>query len=304
MRGISSYLSGVFFAFFILRFTLLNIFCSIPKKAPASPQPSSLPETNRPLSIEFKSGWDDKLNVKIPKTKKHHGTLSPTTISTCSSPTPTISTVATGDDVFMASTLSYLRSPPAKALGLSASPVSPTALEIPHKPKIPVPVSPTFPKVTDWPSPPNSPLPNPLRSSYVSSSRSPVSPTAFEMPHKPKIPVPLSPTAPKAIDNVVLSPPNSPLPSLPASSHISRSHSRSTTMYSEETFGHSRPFAGSSVSSQPDNCSTGNPIVSPTKSILKRPSLRSLQRSWNRENLGDDPAPSAVIHMTVVKETV
>ena len=77
---------------------------------------------------------------------------------------------------------------------------------------------------------------------------------------KPRTPSPISPTFHKAaVDNPVYSPPNSPLPTLPASCYGSRSRSYSPSdLPSEDTFGHplwlhshlcSRSFEGLNTSS-------------------------------------------------------
>jgi pheromone a factor receptor len=135
----------------------------------------------RPSTFQLKSGWDDMLDGKVPKTR----IKSSITISTCSSP-------VSEDDDFKTSTLSYLGSPTAKTLGLSGSPVPPNVAEI-------------------------------LPTSRTSS--------------------PVSPIVHKAADNLVYAPPNSPLPSLPASCYGSRSRSRSpSNLPSEETIGALTPL--------------------------------------------------------------
>ena len=95
------------------------------------------------------------------------------TISTCSSPVPTISAVSDDED-FKTSTLSYLGSPTAKTLGLSGSPVPQNVVtEIP-KSRTSSPVSPSVHKAADnlVYAPPNSPLPSIPPACYGSRSRS------------------------------------------------------------------------------------------------------------------------------------
>ena len=91
------------------------------------------------------------LDVKVRKFKKNTGKPSSTIpISARSTPTPTISTVVTEDEVFMASTLSYLDSSTAKTLGLSGSPVSPGAFELPPEPRTPLPLPPVAHKAAEF----------------------------------------------------------------------------------------------------------------------------------------------------------
>ena len=120
---------------------------------------SSKNTKTRPLTFQFKSGWDDMLDDKIPKAK-----IRPyITIPSCSSPAPTITPVSE-DEVFKTSTISYLGSPTAKTLGLSGSLVPQNTAEIP-KLRTPSPVSPTVY------APPNSPLPSLPPSCYGSHSQ-------------------------------------------------------------------------------------------------------------------------------------
>jgi hypothetical protein len=81
----------------------------------------------RPLNLQLKSGWDEMLDDKVPKSKaKPSVTIS----STCSSPD-------SEDDDFKTSTLSYLCSPTAETLGLSGLPVSQKVVAIPKSPTSP-----------------------------------------------------------------------------------------------------------------------------------------------------------------------
>ena len=146
-----------FFLSFFLNFGLLNSFLSTAKKS-----------RNRPSTFQFKSGWDDMLDDKVPKTKIKLST----SIPSCSSPSPTIT--VSEDDVFKTPALSYLGSPTAKTPSLSRLSVPQNAAEY-LKSQTPSPISPTFHKAAvDNPvySPPNSPLPSIPESCYESCPRS------------------------------------------------------------------------------------------------------------------------------------
>nr|ANB67027.1 pheromone receptor [Agrocybe salicacicola] len=84
---------------------------------------------------------------------------------------------------------------------------------------------------------------------------------------------------------------------------------------------HSRPFEGSSISSMAEVAAiAGVRVPSPTgipphaatrkgsngsmRSVIMRPSIRSLKRSSSKERLGQGYGQADVIHMTVVQETV
>ena len=114
----------------------------------------------RVFSSQFKSGWDDMLDGKVPKAK----IKSSLRLSTCSSP-------ISEDDHFKTSTLSYLGSPTAKTLGLSGVPQN-----VAEKPNSRT-SSPVFPAVhraadSSMSAPPNVPLPSRPESCYGSVSRS------------------------------------------------------------------------------------------------------------------------------------
>lgn len=102
------------------------------------------------------------LDDKVPKAK----IKSSITASTCSSP-------VSDDEDFKTSTLSYLGSPAAKTLGLSALSVPQNVAETP-KSRTSSPVSPTVHRVADnvVGAPPNFPLPSRPESCYGSHSRS------------------------------------------------------------------------------------------------------------------------------------
>jgi pheromone a factor receptor len=127
-----------------------NLFLSKNKRKP------------RLFSSQLKSGWDDMLDVKVPKAKINLSIR----LSTCSSP-------VSEDEQFKTSTLSYLGSPTAKTLGLSGSPVPQNVSETP-KSRTSSPVSPAVQRAADNPvsAPPNVPLPSRPESCYGSHSRS------------------------------------------------------------------------------------------------------------------------------------
>jgi hypothetical protein len=109
-------------------------------------------------------------------------------------------------------------------------------------------------------------------------------------------------------------PPASPTPSLPTShrSVSARSRSHSPASSAEETIGYplyptitpphlrTRPFEGSSVSSFPEAL----PPHANRKDALRRPSIRTLHRSWSKERIGLGSPGTDVVHMTVVQEMV
>ncbi|KIM42054.1 hypothetical protein M413DRAFT_445226 [Hebeloma cylindrosporum] len=252
------------------------------RKSPApetAPRSASLTSSKlRPLTIELKSGWDDFLDEKKTKRKgspRHSKNL---TASACSSPTPSHRSTTEEDQAFMASTISYLGSPTARTLAAAFSPPPRNGFEIPPKPSSPPPPVPT--------SKPKSILKAPPKS----------------------VPVDVEPTINSVLDANWPVPPESPTPSRSHSRHGSgRSRSHSPASSAEEAIGYplrptvtpphlrTRPFEGSNV---PPNAN-----VSPRKPILKRPSIRSLHKSWSRERLGQGHPGSDVIYMTVVKET-
>lgn len=225
----------------------------------------------------------------------------------CPSPSPSSNSASAEDDTFMASTLSYLGSPTAQMLGLSAPLISPPpAYTFPRKPAYDVP----------W-QPLSSPVTTP--STPVKASSTPIRPSSpTKAPRTPNTPRPIEPIigdAESAISSVWDTPWPKPPATVPVSPivlrQVSRSRTDSPTSSSEEAFGYplypsvtpphmqSRPFQGpgvSSVSKVP-----ASPTPSPRRPILKRPSTKGLQRS--REKLGHGYSPSDVVYMTVVKET-
>lgn len=256
---------------------------------------SSLTKPQRPLTLELQSGWDDMLDIKTPKYKTSFRVASQPPSPSRSTSTP--STPAKDDQAFVSSTLSYLGTPTAQSLGIASPPLR-VRPEIP-----PVPTSP----------PPPPPVALIRTSSQDRRSR-------IERPNT-------------ALSNVLDAswplPPTSPVPSLVHSRHTSisrpltRSSSRSetsspTTSEAGSSFGYplyrtvtpphlrKRPFEGSisSISEIASLQPVPVPSMRPLKSILKKPSLRSLSSTWSRESVGQVLPSGDIIHMTVVQETV
>ncbi|KAF8890815.1 pheromone A receptor-domain-containing protein [Gymnopilus junonius] len=261
----------------------------ISKKWDISPEMMARPSPEGqlgPLTVGLKSGWDDRWdNRPVPKGSNRSTKSS----SSCPSPTSVKESVMDEDLEFMTSTLSYLRSPSAKSLGIATplqvpppvkTPPPRTAFEIPPKPSsppplpkpilktpqnVPVDVEPSINSVFDvaWPIPPSSPTRSLSRSCFSSGSRSPS--------HSPA-------SSAEEVDAYPLYPAVTPV------------HPRS------------RPFEDSCISfhvaSVPS--SPGPPIK---KTIPKRPSLQNLRRTWSKERLEQGHDSVEVIHMTIVQET-
>lgn len=283
-----------------------------------------------PLTIELKSGWDDNLmsesqskrrgfNIKsfpFSPTRSHTSATSEdnteiattpersrTDLPSCDSPTPSHMSISEDDQLFMASTISYLTSPTARTLGIVAplrvperamSPTSRAGLEIPRSPPSTPPPRPSVPQPKSILKPPRSPPKS-------------VVPTDIEEPIH------------SVLDEAWPVPPESPVPTLSLSKYDltpnnSRSHSPASSADQDMAFPlrrtttpphrRTRPFEGSSISSTAE-------IVTPPSSpsvkraaLIARPSLRSLNRSWSKERLGQAYSSTEVIHMTIVQETV
>ena len=268
-----------------------DIFISHLRKAPAPKtvsRSSSLTSSKlRPLTIEFKSGWDDFLDEK-PKTKRKVS-LRNLTPSVCSSPTPSHKSITKEDQAFMESTISYLESPTARSLGIAAPLVAPPAA-----------FSPPPRNAFDIPPKPSSPPPSTPNSNPKSILKGP----------SKSVPVAVEPRITSVLNANWPIPPASPTPSRTHSRHDSgRSQTHSPASSVEESIGYplrptvtpphlrTRPFEGSNVPPHTD--------VSPRKPALqvRRPSIRTLHKSWSRERLGQANPGSDVIYMTVVKET-
>lgn len=225
---------------------------------------------------------DIKGPKRVPSSRKTAKSPSPSSTGSSSSRPD-----SSGDDVFMTSTISYLGSPTAQALGL-ASPPSPS----------PSPIFNASPKLTHEVLPMKSVSPTPS-SFALNPKRS----------HRPDVPSTIS---------LVLEAPWPAPPATPPPSSI-RTHSPAPS--ADSTFGYplyptvtppylrTRPFEGSSISSAPDsniNAPTGSQIPSAENSIKlsRRPSLKGLQKTWSRERMGHAYTTNEVVHMSVVQETV
>lgn len=282
----------------------------------------------RPLTIELKSGWDDTLDFKVASTwrssKKSKSVRNSSRYSP--SPSPTETSITSGDEIFMASTLSYLGSPPAQSLGI-ASPRSPIQAPSPTyavPPRV-IDLSPPFPVKPTSSIPLNQyrvttvPPSTTSKEKHKSSAIAPVLEANWPVP--PVSPVPSipsrhgSPTSPLSCYSTPTSTPpgsRSHSPALPEDEMDDYGYPPS--LYIAPPFHmmtHSpRPFGGSSISSMSDIGASSTPTVgagSPLRdSFLKRgPSLMSLQRKFSREQIGHGYFPSNDgIHMTVVQETV
>lgn len=257
----------------------------------STPQP-------RPQTIDLKSGWDDMLESKSPKRILPRIITKSTSPSPSRTPSPTSSSDA-GDEIFKASTLSYLVSPAAQSLGLS-SPSTPA--QITPASTSPTSTSPTlsFPSSID-----------PIAVPRTVASLSPMSHSL--LPTRPRQPIPddAASTISSLWNAPWPEPPKTvPISVTPRKGANSRSHSPASS--SEHTIGYpllpsvtppylqSRPFQGSNVAPLPDM-----PVVTlPQKLVPKRPSVRGLHRNWSREKLSTPQHSGEIIYMTVVKETV
>jgi len=224
-----------------------------------------------PQSIELRSGWDEMLDVRAPKrTKSRSSVFSDAPASQSSSP----STISQDDEVFTASTLSYLSSPVAQSLGI----------------RIPSPVLSPPPAYT-----------SPVKADHVSST--PPGAKGSELPgHVPQaVPEDASSTISSIWDAPWPQPPPTDISPLSLSAPA-----RPDSPLSVEEFGYplhpsitpphlqSRPFQGHPVS----------PSVPDLKqSHSRKSSLKNLRRTWSKEAMNRGYAPSDVIYMTVVKET-
>ncbi|PPQ96632.1 hypothetical protein CVT26_010672 [Gymnopilus dilepis] len=259
------------------------------KKKTAGPEMTATAQTqSRPLTLELKSGWDDRWDSKPVRKGSKRSATSVSSSTSCQSPT---NEMMDEDLEFMSSTLSYLGSPAARSLGIT-SPISTpppakiaqprTALEIPFKPS----------------SPPPLPLPK-------------CDPTLMT----PNVLKDVNPPINSVFDANWPIPPSSPTPSIPRSYHRSDSRSRSRSPVSSAddvpspynscarpVRPGSRPFADSYAA--PSMHTPPPSIRSPTKkTVPKRPSLRALRRTWSKEHLGEERNAPEVIHMTIVRET-
>ncbi|PPR07986.1 hypothetical protein CVT24_002698 [Panaeolus cyanescens] len=281
----------------------------------------------RPLTLELKSGWDDMLHEKSPRLKSIRS-KSPmhSSASACSSPTPSSKSRMEDDEAFMNSTLSYLGSPTAKSLGIS-SPVTPTtpsprvAFELLSNP-FPTPPPPVASTQPTAPVPKTPPRPAPAKlPSHITSVLSeawpvpPASPSPSRSVSRHGTP---SPTGSISRAHMGLNSRPDSRPQSPAASLLDENIDLSEitfgiALYSPSTPPHlrARPFENSSISSMNElgvhTPTTPSTPMAPRRGILKRPSIRSLNRKISRERLssGSSTLPAGdIIRMSVVHETV
>ncbi|KAG6886020.1 hypothetical protein C0992_004730 [Termitomyces sp. T32_za158] len=290
-------------------------------KIPNSAQTRSDMESRTRLSppplkpvLELKSGWDDMLETESKKSKfwspirskPSHSLRAtspistsvrlPSPISRSATPSPTFTatspTVCGEDDAFVKSTLEYLGSPTAKALG-----VAPPPLIIPSSPATPSIVSPppayVSPRKAKYHDSPAPSTPTSIRSNH-------------DMPPSPRhVPTDVESVISSVFDVSWPQPPPSPPKYNKTLSRLANSRSVSY-LASTEVGGdlqptlralprHSRPFEGSSISSSIIDA----PIVSPPKN-KRAPSVRHFLRTLNSEKAQEAQAP--VIYMHVVNE--
>ncbi|KAJ6617171.1 hypothetical protein B0H10DRAFT_2218813 [Mycena sp. CBHHK59/15] len=237
----------------------------------ASKSSLTAPSMSAPQEIQLRSGWDDMLDVKknrrglLPNRKSVVSSDS-SGYSPSPSPSPSSSHGPTTpeDDAFTSSTLTYLASPVAQALGLPspvASPIASYASPL----KTPRDKAPGL-------APPRQPIPEDTVSTISS---------IWEAPW------PLPPV----------------VTSFPLLRHQSRSQSPSSTddghvypLYSPAEPPSAPPFEGSSV---PGRGTSPTPNVA-RRATLKK----ALRRTWSREALARGYASTDVIYMTrTVEET-
>ncbi|TFK26923.1 STE3-domain-containing protein [Coprinopsis marcescibilis] len=256
--------------------------------------------------VELKSGWDDMADFKYPKspisTKRSKSSLRSPPSSPISSRSASAlsmrggdtSTTSTGpnmtaeDTAFMNSTISYLGSPPAHALGVTSPLEAPRPVHSVQRKAIP----PLLLTIAD-----------------------PVLPRG-----EPDVPTPAvrSPRARPGIPSVFQAewpvPPTSPSPVSSASSRYDRSRSPTYSIGSSidddagispyTSRGPIRPFEGSSVPS-PRSRTIGLPSpISPERGPSLKRSIQNLRMSWERMRHPSTSTHSEGIIMTVVQETV
>ncbi|KAJ7145520.1 pheromone A receptor-domain-containing protein [Mycena epipterygia] len=238
------------------------------------------PSLADPHTIQLRSGWDNMLDVKesrraLPNRKSVISASERKSVaSSASSSEDTLSASPTcmtpEDDAFTSSTLTYLASPVAQALGLhSPSPVAspPAAYASPLKTRAPSPVK------VRAPSPPKTraPAPPPLKLRAPLPPRQPIpEDTVSTISSIWDVPWPLPPASPSPVTRVadegrVAYPMYSPMEPLTPP-----------------------PFEGSSVPGRE------------ARSVLRKPPVRSrsLRRTWSREALARGYAGADVVYMT------
>ncbi|KAJ7809997.1 pheromone A receptor-domain-containing protein [Mycena olivaceomarginata] len=257
------------------------------------------PSLATPQPVQLRSGWDDMLDVKqnsrrngfIPTpNRKSVVSSADSDYAPSSSPSPT---TPEDDDAFTSSTLTYLASPIAQALGLE-SPVTPTAGN--PFPAATGSITPTKSgcdtPCTRTPSPPRpappAPAPAPARHLHLHPPRQPIpEDTASTISSIWDAPWPLPPASPSSLRAA-----------RPQSPTLSDHMRRAVPVYVPAEPPGVPPFEGSSVPGRRKVQAQGVP----RKSILKPPSVvRGLGRAGSRAG----KQPTDVIYMTrSVEETV
>ncbi|KAJ6600324.1 pheromone A receptor-domain-containing protein [Mycena vulgaris] len=232
------------------------------------------PSLTTPQAVQLRSGWDGMLDVKrtrrgfLPSLHRKSVVSSADSSDYSPSPSPSpdkssLSPTTPADDAFTSSTLTYLASPVAQALGLPspiASPAQSFASTL------------TREKSTRL-LPPRQPIPEDTASTISSIWDSPW---------------PLPPAAP------------SPVPMhLPRRMQTQRAHSPAPSddscaypMYSPVEPPATPPFEGSGVPGR------GAPPPRRAQSVPRKGVVRALQRTWSREALARGYAVTDVIYMT------
>ncbi|KAJ7691154.1 pheromone A receptor-domain-containing protein [Mycena rosella] len=291
-----------------------------PPPRPARPELSRLTFTHAmvstsslvvPQAVQLRSGWDDMLDVKrgrrgiLPESANRKSVISS---AGSSEDSQTVSpSLVDDDDAFTSSTLTYLASPVAQALGLpspgASSPVfkfppspSPTSVKSPSPSPTraspsPTRADPTTLSLPSTPRPTHAPALAPPR---TSSMRPSPNQTSYPAPLKLKPPRPQQPipedtasTISSIWDSPWPLPPDSPLPRTRSARHAGPAY----PMYSPMEPPTPPPFDGSSV---PGRAAPHRTQSVPRKSALKK----TVRRTWSREALARGYPVEDVIYMT------
>ncbi|KAJ7020816.1 pheromone A receptor-domain-containing protein [Mycena alexandri] len=286
------------------------------------------PSLAAPQPVQLRSGWDDMLDVKVKGRRaflnpnsSRKSVVSSATDSDDDSPSSSPTLKDDLEDAFTSSTLSYLASPVAQALGLPspiasstfaslvqsrsqgtsptvASPMGSSAMPSPSpiapSPapvlRVLIPMTPVIP-----PAPSSAPPPQP-------QPRQPTLPLHLLVPPRQPIPEDTASTISSIWDAPWPLPPATPTPTLlsPARSPtrsptVSRSPTRSPTLSSRTT-------TRTAASRAPSPHATLLPPKPPRRaqSVPRKPvvPVRSVRRKWSREALARGYAATDVIYMT------
>jgi len=253
----------------------------------------------RPLTLDLRSGWDDeKIISTIQSSNSSIKSISPMKYS---SPTQSNRNVADNDAAFIASTLSYVGSPTAKALGIT-SPLDfrPPASHILQPLAIPLRRSsrPSFPES-------HQPILRAMPSAHLPVDIDPDMDLTSVLDESWPLP-PLSPVSSRSVSQYSCPSPPCSRSNSPASSPVPL-ESFTYPLRPTVTPPHRRirPFEGSSISSFEIDPTT--PITPPRKSSMRQHhAIRTLHRAFSKERLGGQGQAlggNEVIHMTVVQES-